>query len=117
VEVAVGCYDQNLNLVPFQNIVTSSTNCKLITDFSYNGTQYKIVMGPSGIVNGPATGVVTVTCNTVSNSQCVNWMITPTTAPGSPNPTVADLFGPASRNNSGFIGQYYYTFRIDVTNP
>jgi hypothetical protein len=84
VEVAAGCYDQNLNLVPFKNIVTSSNNCKLITDFGYNGTIYKMVMGPAALVNGPATGVVTVTCNSAKSGQCVNWTIVPDTAPGSP---------------------------------
>ena len=117
VEVAAACYDQNLNLVPFQNIVTSSSNCKLITDFSSNGMQYKMVMGPAALVIGPATGVVTVACNVVNSGHCVSWAITPDTAVGSPNPTVANLYGPATRNSSGFVGQYYYTFRIDVTNP
>ncbi|HLW80282.1 MAG TPA: hypothetical protein VKU44_11860 [Terriglobia bacterium] len=114
VEVAVGCYDQNLKLVSFQNILTSSNDCKLITDFSDNGTQYKMVIGPN---SNPATGLVTAVCNPVSSGQCVSWTIVPNTSPGSPNPTVANLFGPATHKSSGFIGQYHYTFRVDVTNP
>ena len=123
VEVAVGCYDQNLNLVPFQNILTLSANCKMIVDFGYNGVEYKIVMGPSGNLPapGPVTGLVNVTCNSVGNGQCVNWTITPnTTASGSNPPTVANLY----QFNTGhgkttlvLVGQYYHTFRIDVTNP
>lgn len=96
VEVAVGCYDQNLNLGPFQNILTLSSNCNLITDFGHNGTEYKIVTGPAALVNGPTTGLVTVTCNSISIGQCVSWTIVPNTNPGSPNPNVADLYGPAT---------------------
>lgn len=68
----------------------------------------------------PATGSLTVTCNSVSKSQCVNWTITPNTATGSSNPpTVADLFYYAKSGKTGlqFVGQYYDTFRIDLTAP
>jgi len=67
VELAVGCFDQSFNLVPFANVVTSSGNCEMILDFGYNGTEYKIAMGPTGHLPapGPATGLVTVTCNSV----------------------------------------------------
>lgn len=115
VEVAAGCYDQNDNIVPLPNILTSSSNCKMITDFGYNGTIYKMVMGPAPLVSGPLTGLVTIICNIVTNGQCVSWTIVPDTASGSPNPDVADLFGTTS--SSGLPGQHYYTFRIDVTNP
>lgn len=127
VEVAARCYDQNLNQVPFQNIVTSSGNCLMIVDFYSGGTKYKLAMGPSlsqtlqGIPNmAPATGLVTVTCNSASNGQCVNWTITPNAATGSSNPpTVADLFyfGKNGKTTLQFIGQYYDTFRIDITAP
>jgi hypothetical protein len=127
VEVASRCYDQNLNQVPFENILTSSGNCLMIVDFYSGGTKYKLAMGPSlsqtlqALPNvAPATGLVTVTCNSVSNGQCMNWTITPNTATGSSNPpTVADLFyfGKSGKSNLQFIGQYYNTFRIDITYP
>jgi|SRR5579862_3447891 len=127
VEVSSRCYDQNLNQVPFQNIVTSSGNCLMIVDFYSGGTEYKLAMGPSlsqtlqALPNkAPATGLVTVTCNSVSNGQCVNWTITPNTGTGSSNPpTVADLFyfGKNGKTNLQFIGQYYDKFRIDITAP
>ena len=121
-EIVVGCYDQNLNLVPLPNILTLSTNCKLIVDFGYNGTEYAIVMGPAGTLPapGPTPGLVTVTCNNVTNNQCMNWTVTPNmTASATNPPTVADLyvFTGNHRTPLAFYGQYYNTFRFDITNP
>src|SRR5215831_16278152 len=47
VEFAAGCHDQSGNIVPFPNIVNSTGNCSMILDFGYNGTQYKLAMGPN----------------------------------------------------------------------
>ena len=70
----------------------------------------------------PATGLVTVTCNSTSVASgvnvCVNWTMTPNMSTGSGNPpTVADLFYYARGGKLLFVGQYYNTFRIDITNP
>jgi hypothetical protein len=119
-EVAVACYDQNLNLVPFGNIVTSSGNCTMIVDFGYQGTEYKVAMGPKLPAPGPNTGLVTVTCNSVSTGQCVNWTITPNmTASSSNPPKVANLYRYTGSHQTplALVGQYYHTFRIDATNP
>ena len=118
VEGASKCYDQNLNLVYYTNILTSSGNCGLNFDFGYNGVKYKISMSPSLPAPGPATGLVTVRCNVVSSGQCVNWTLTPNlTASTSHPPTVANLYYYAQGGKLTFIGQYYNTFRIDLTNP
>jgi hypothetical protein len=122
VELAVACYDQNLNLVPFENIVTSSGNCEMIIDFGYNGTEYKLALGPNGSLPapGPNTGLVTVTCNSAVSGKCVNWTITPNTTASATNPpTVANLFVYTNNHKTplALVGQYYETFRIDVTNP
>jgi hypothetical protein len=124
------CFDQNGNTVPLQNVLTSSGNCKLGVNFNSGGTLYKLLMSPfpfSGAGDGtptcpstgcPATGVVTVTCNNVSNSQCVSWTIMPNAS--APNPNVANLYWYHSQGRTAtwvFIGQYYNTFRINVTNP
>lgn len=121
-EVAVACFDQNLNLVPLGNVVTSSGNCRMLVDFGYNGTEYAIVMGPSQSLPapGPNTGLVTVTCNSANNGQCVNWTITPNIAASSSNPpTVANLyrFTGSHRTPLVLVGQYHHTFRIGLTNP
>lgn len=112
------CYDQNLNIVYYQNILTSSNNCALNLDFGYNGVKYKLSMSPSLPAPGPASGLATVTCNVVSGGQCVNWTITPNlTASSTHPPTVANLYYYAQGGKLTFIGQYYNTFRIDVTQP
>lgn len=118
VEGASKCYDQNLNLVYYQNILTSSTNCGLNFDFGYNGVKYKLSMSPSLPAPGPSTGLVTVTCNVVSGGQCMNWTLTPNLAASTAHPpTVANLYYYARGGKLTFIGQYYNTFRVDVTNP
>jgi hypothetical protein len=67
----------------------------------------------------PATGLATLTCNKVINNQCVSWTIVPNTSAAHAN--VANLYkeGGGSRGSTTwtFIGEYYDTFRIDVTNP
>ncbi len=124
------CFDQNGNIVPFWNVVTSSGNCKLGVTFDSGGTVYKLLMSPfpfSGPGDGtpicpstgcPASGLATVTCNRVSNGQCVSWTIVPNSSTANAN--VANLYRESSYKGTTtwiFIGQYYNTFRIDVTNP
>ncbi len=124
------CFDQNGNTVPLQNILTSSGNCKLGVNFNSGGTLYKLLMSPfpfSGAGDGtptcpsggcPPTGVVTIMCNAVNNSQCVSWTVVPNSS--APNANVANLYWYSSKGKNAtwvFIGQYYNTFRIDVTNP
>jgi hypothetical protein len=130
VQTSSRCFDQNGNTVPLANVVTSSGNCKLGVNFNSGGTLYKLLMSPfpfSGAGDGtptcpptgcPPTGVVTVTCNQVSNSQCVSWTIVPNTSAANAN--VANLYWYSSKGKNSswvFLGQYYNTFRIDVTNP
>jgi hypothetical protein len=122
VELAVGCVDQNLNGVAFTNIVNSTGNCSMILDFGYNGTEYKLAMGPNSNLPSPApaSGLVSVTCNAVNNGLCVNWTITPNmTASSTRPPTVANLyvFTGSHKTPLALVGQYYSTFRINVTNP
>lgn len=117
VETYSACRDQNGNIVPFQNVLTSSGNCSMGVDFNSNGVVYKLFMGPALPGPGPATGLVTVTCNSVSGSQCVSWTIVPNM--NAPNVTVANLYSYTGGRKSPwvFIGQYYNTFRIDSTKP
>lgn len=117
VDGGVKCYDQNLNLVFFQSITTSSTNCEFATNFLYNGVQYFFAMGPSSLLpGGPPTGLVTVTCNgldtSISPNECNHWTITP--SPGT-NATIANLY--TAGKQSTFLGQFQNTFRIEITNP
>jgi hypothetical protein len=123
VELVSGCYDQNGNQVYLQNILGSSDNCGIILDFNANGTKYKLRMGPGcpscvGVPAPSTFGLLTVTCHSVSNNQCVSWTFAPNMTPSSTNPpTVANLYYYARGGKLTFFGQYYMTFRIDVTNP
>src|SRR5215469_4846644 len=122
VEMAVACHDQSGNLVPFPNIVNSTGDCSWILDFGYNGTEYKLAMGPNSNLPSPAppSGLANVACNSVVNGQCVNWTITPNmTASTSNPPTVANLYRYTGSNKTplALVGQYYQTFQIDITNP
>jgi hypothetical protein len=129
--VRSGCFDQNGNIVPLANVVTTSGNCKLGVNFNSGGTTYKLLMSPFPLSGGgdppptcpangcPATGVVTVTCNALSSGQCVNWTIEPNVAAANAN--VANLYRfsstPKPLGTWIFIGQYYNSFRIGLTNP
>jgi hypothetical protein len=130
VTIACGCFDQNGNLVPLANVVTSSGNCKLGVNFNVGGSTYKLLMSPFPLSGSgdppptcpsagcPPTGVVTVTCNAVSNGKCVGWTIEPNIT--APNAQVANLYRYSSAGGSAtwiFIGQYYNSFRIGLTNP
>jgi len=129
-EAKSSCFDQSGNRVPLGNVLTSSGNCKLGVNFNAGGNLYKLLMSPFPLSepgDAPATcpstgcpppGVVTVTCNKVSNGQCVSWTVVPNTA--APNATVANLYRYSSKGRDTtwiFIGQYYNTLRIDITTP
>lgn len=125
-----GCFDQNGNIVPLANVVTSSGNCKLGINFNSGGTQYKLLMSPFPLSGSgdppptcppagcPATGVVKVTCNAISNGQCVNWTVEPNAT--APRVNVANLYRYSASSHKTatwiFIGQYYNSFRISLTN-
>ncbi|HSB08983.1 MAG TPA: hypothetical protein VLM38_05690 [Blastocatellia bacterium] len=126
-----GCFDQNGNIVPMANVVTSSGNCKLGVNFTYGGASYKLLMSPFPLSGAgdppptcpsggcPPTGFVTVTCNAVNNGQCVDWTIEPNAS--APNANVANLYRLSSTSPTSttwvFIGQYYNSFRIGLTKP
>jgi hypothetical protein len=118
------CRDQNGNTVPYSNLVNGSADCSLAVNFFYGGILYKLLMRP-GELDGtlcpsggcPPTGLARVTCNSVSNNQCVNWTITPNAA--APLVGVANLYSYTGPRGSSwvYIGQYYNTFRINASNP
>jgi hypothetical protein len=122
VEFVVECHDQSGNEVAFPSIVNPTGNCSMILDFGYNGTKYKLAMGPNANLpsSDAGSGLVNVACNSVSNGICVNWTITPNmTASATHPPTVANLYRFTGSNKTplALVGQYYQTFHIDVTNP
>jgi hypothetical protein len=92
---------------------TSNNNCVVGIDFSNGSTKYKLEMGQTAI-DGGTTGLATVSCNNGTGGTCNSWTIVPNTI--APNPTIANLYQFANRGLK-FLGQYYNTFRINVTNP
>jgi hypothetical protein len=118
VELALSCLDSFGNAVPLNNVLTFSNNCRQSLDFGVNNVKYKMVLGPPSTGISVTTGLVTVTCKTVTNNNCVSWAVTPYTggAPANP-PGVGDLDYYASGGKLKFIGQYYFTFNYQITMP
>lgn len=127
VEMYSRCYNSSNQQLATSNLAmtpgTAYTRCDLGVDFSSGSTKYKFVMSPA--ISG--TGWAMVACNTAdSTGKCNSWTISPNTLAGNGNvPTVANLyrFDQHGKINLGgsanfdFIGSYYNTFLIDVTNP
>lgn len=118
------CRDQSGNIVTYPNLVSGSGNCSMAVNFFYGGILYKLLMRP-GALEGtscpaggcPATGLAKVVCNVVTSNQCVNWTITPNAAAVFYG--VSNLYSYTGPKGAAwvFIGQYYNSFRINVSNP
>lgn len=106
VELANKCSDSSGNTVYLENITGSSNQCHLSLDFGYGGTKYKITMGQSG------TGLLSVSCDTVSNGQCTAWTFTNSSSGTSSNPAgVAQLSYYGKSGRLVPVGLYYFTVR------
>lgn len=118
------CRDVIGIIVTYPTLVNGSGNCSMAVNFFYGGILYKLLMGPQEPDQGttcpsgvcPATGLAKVVCNTATNSQCVNWTITPNDAVAYGVSNLYSYTGPSGAAWV-FIGQYYNTFRINVSNP
>ncbi len=119
VEITSKCTDSSGNIVPFPNLVNGSGNCSFMVDFGYNGTVYKLLIGRVMNATDPTPGEASVACNANNSSnQCASWTITPNSSAANPN--VANLYSESRSKGQTiwiYIGQYYNTFRADVTNP
>jgi hypothetical protein len=106
------CKDQNGNPIAFASLGTGIVySCQLGVEFHYGGLVYKLAMGPNLPWGGPTTGVAKVACNKISNNQCVDWTISSTTA------QVANLYYYVGSTATWvYVGQYYNSFLIHVTN-
>ena len=116
------CRDESDNPVPFPNLVNGSSNCSLAVNFFFADTLYKLIVRPDMLAGTvcpsggcPPTGLARVTCNAVSNNQCVNWTITPNT--DAPFVGVSNLYSYTGPRGTPWVfsGQYYNTFRIDAS--
>jgi hypothetical protein len=117
VEITSKCIDSNGNTVPFPNLVSGSSTCGFMVDFGYGGTTYKLLVGRVLNASDPIPGNANVSCNAVNGSnQCVDWTIT---VEDGTSPMVANLYSYTGRPRAPwvFIGQYYNSGRVHVTNP
>ena len=114
------CFDPTgatTNTVGFPTITTSNPNCSMHINFTIGSADYALVMTPYNANNGRAI----VSCNLVSDGQCVDWSIVPNLVQDNvinPNPLVANLVSFAPRNGKQtLVGTYSLTYRIRVTRP
>jgi len=117
VEITSQCTDSAGNTVPFPNLVHGSSDCTFGLDFGYDGITYKLLLGRVLNASDPTPGKADVACSTVnSNNQCVAWTIT---AGAGTSGVVANLYSYTGGVKAPwvFIGQYYNSVRVNVTNP
>jgi hypothetical protein len=117
IEITSKCTDSSGNTVPFPNLVHGSSDCTFGLDFGYDGITYKLLLGRVLNASDPIPGLADVACNTVNSSnQCVAWTITAGTGTSA---VVANLYSYTGGVKAPwvFIGQYYNSVRINVTNP
>lgn len=117
VEITSKCTDASGNTVPFPNLVNGSSTCTFGVDFGYNGITYKLLIGRVLNATDPKPGEASIACNAPNSSgQCVNWTIT---ASDSASGVVANLYSYTGRPSAPwvFIGQYYNSVHVQVTNP
>lgn len=121
------CHLYNVSM--FTIPLGTTVNCPLATGFNYGGIQYRLHMNPlTGVDVNPETDYVNITCNAVNSAlQCINWTIEPNASKGgcasidcSVKQNVARLSkmvttkGKTTPVNQG---NFYISFRIDLTNP
>lgn len=113
-----------LGIAPGQTV-----QCPLRIGQIYAGTrQYGITMNPgvtsTGEVTWPETDYANVKCNSTAGT-CASWTLTPSgTAPDGSSANVAALIETVTSTGKGKTtttdvkqGDFYMSFRIDVTNP
>lgn len=117
VQIYSWCFDSAGHYVSYLSIPSGTSNdqCIFSFDFEYGRITYKLAMGQ---FSPPASGWASATCHASSSpsgTPCTSWTIAPNMIDA--NATIANLYIIGGHNGPQFIGQYYNTFRIDVTTP
>lgn len=101
--------------------LNQSLSCPTAVSFQYGGNSYGLMMasGPNSDINYAETNNPLVTCTSVNGSkQCDKWAILPIQQPDGTIKSIARLRKPLKGNNNfAFLGDYYLSFSIEVTNP
>ncbi len=104
------CFDPANNVFNWTTIQTSDTNCAMRVNFTYQNTNYTLVMSPLEA----GTGTATVTCTNWNGTICSAWTDVPTA--GIVNANVAHLYS-STKKGSQYVGAYALTFSMSMTHP
>jgi hypothetical protein len=90
-------------------ITSADPNCAMRVNFTYGGTQYTLVMGPTY----SGTGRAEVYCNVLSGTGCIDWTIVPNLNAAN----VANLYAISKSGKETFVATCKLTYRVHVTYP
>ena len=101
--------------------LNQTLSCPTAVSFQYGGNSFGLMMasGPNSDINYAETNDALVTCTSVNGSkQCDKWTVLPIQQPNGTTKNIARLRKPLKGNNNfAFLGDYYVSFSIEVTNP
>jgi hypothetical protein len=98
-----------------RNLLQGGTrNCRLVVAIDYNSVRYSIRFNS---VNYPGTGEPLWTCTSVANGKCSGWRME--SDPNATGKIIGQLLKVSTRRNTPdqLLGKYYFSFRVDVSNP
>jgi hypothetical protein len=117
--IIVKCHEAISGSFPAMKL-NEKLSCPTGVGFTYAGTQYGLIMssGPNSDVDYAETNNPQVTCTAVSSTtnQCIGWTIEPIQQAGGAVENIARLRKPL-RGGYANLGDFYLTFRFNVTNP
>jgi hypothetical protein len=101
--------------------LNQTLSCPTGIAFQYGGNSYGLMMtsGPNSDINYAETNNPLVTCTSVDGSNhCNKWTVLPIRQPDGTIKNIARLRKALKGNNNfAFLGDYYLSFNIEVTNP
>ena len=117
--VIVKCHEAITGSFPAMKL-NQTLSCPTGISFTYAGTQYGLIMssGPNSDVDYVETNNLQVTCTAASSTTdlCIGWTITPIQQAGGTVENIARLRQPLKGGYAN-LGDFYLTFRFNVTNP
>jgi hypothetical protein len=119
VRIIVKCHEAIAGSFPAMKL-NQTLSCPTGIALVYAGTQYGLIMssGPNSDVDYAETNNPQVTCTAVNSTtnQCIAWTIAPIQQAGGSVENIARLRKPV-RGGYANLGDFYLTFRFNVTNP
>ncbi len=101
--------------------LNQTLSCPTAISFQYGGNSYGLMMasGPNSDITYGETNNPLVTCTSmIGSNQCNNWTVLPIQQPDGTIKNIARLRKALKGNNNfAFLGDYYLSFSIEVTNP